>query len=78
MFVLGGSVIKHVKSYSLSKSLDNCEVYVKDFPSARVRCMKDYVRPTIRENPNHIILHVGTNDLTTNIPPELFHGGINY
>ena len=70
MFVLGDSIIKHVKSYSLSKSLDNCKVYVKDFPGARVRCMQDYVRPTIRENPNHIILHVGTNDLTTNIPPE--------
>ena len=24
----------------------------------------------ISENPDHIILHVGTNDLTTNIPPE--------
>ena len=78
MFVLGDSIIKHVKSYSLSKSLDNCKVYVKDFPGARVRCMQDYVRPTIRENPNHIFLHVGKNDLTTNIPPELFHGGINY
>ena len=32
--------------------------------------MQDYVRPTIRENPNHIILRVGTNDLATNIPPE--------
>ena len=54
----------------MSKSLDNCKVNVKDFPGARVRCMQDYVRPTIRENPDHIILHVGTNDLTTNIPPE--------
>ena len=70
VFILGDSIIKHVKSYSLSKSLDNCKVYVKDFPGARVRCMKDYVRPTIRENPDHIILHVGTNDLTTNIPIE--------
>ena len=70
MFVLGDSIIKHVKNYSLSKSLGNCKVYVKDFPGARVRCMQDYVRPTIRENPNHIILHVGTNDLTTNIPTE--------
>ena len=78
MFVLGDSIIKHVKNYSLSKSLGNCKVYVKDFPGARVRCMQDYVRPTIRENPNHIILHAGTNDLTTNIPPEPFYGGINY
>ena len=70
VLILGDIIIKHVKSYNLSKSLDNCKVYVKDFPSAKVRCMQDYVRPTSRENPNHIILHVGTNDLTTNIPPE--------
>ena len=57
------------KSCSLSKSLDNWKVYAKDFPGARVRYMKDYVRPTIRENTYHIIFHVGTNDLT-NIPPE--------
>ena len=75
VFVLGVSMIKHVKSYSLLKSLDNCNVYVKDFPSAKVRCMQDYVRPTIREKLDHIILQVGTNDLATNIPKI---GGINY
>ena len=39
VFLLGDSIIRHVKSYCLSKSLDNCKVYVKDFPVARVRCM---------------------------------------
>ena len=70
MFILGDSITKHVKSYSLSKSLDNCKVYVKDFAGARVIYMQDSVRPTIRENPNSIILHVDTNDLTTDIPTE--------
>ena len=64
-------LIKDVKSYSLLKPIDDCKVYVKDFASARVRSMQDYVRPTITENPHHIILHVGTNDLTTNIPPGI-------
>ena len=31
VFILGDSIIKHVISYSLSKSLDNCKVYLKDF-----------------------------------------------
>ena len=70
VFILGDSIIKHVKSYSFSKSLNNWKVYIKDFPGGRVRCMQDYLRPTIRENPGHIILHVCTNDLTTNISPE--------
>ena len=60
----------------VSKSVDNCKVYVKVFPGARVRCMQVYVRPTIRENPDHIILHVCTNDPATNIPPEKVAGSI--
>ena len=33
--------------------------------------MKDYMKPLSRENPDHFILHVGTNDLNTEIFPEL-------
>ena len=32
--------------------------------------MLDYVRPTLRENPDHIIIHIGTNDLASNTPAE--------
>ena len=32
--------------------------------------MQDYVKPTLRENPNQIIVHVGTNDLASNKRPE--------
>ena len=32
--------------------------------------MEDYVKPTLREIPNHIILHVGTNDVPTKKAPE--------
>ena len=28
-------------------------------------CMEDYVKPTMREMPTHIILHVGMNDVPT-------------
>ena len=67
--ILGDSIIKYVKGYTISSSLDNCKVYVKDFPGARVRCMQDYVRPTLRKNPDHVI-HIGTNDLASNTPAE--------
>ena len=62
--------MKHIKGYIISTSLDNCKVYVKDFPGARVRCMQDYVRPTLRENPDHVIIHIGTNDLASNTPAK--------
>ena len=32
--------------------------------------MQDYVKPTLRENPDQIIVHVGTNDLASNKRPE--------
>ena len=32
--------------------------------------MQDYVRPTLREICDHIIIYVGTNDLASNTPAE--------
>ena len=70
VLILGDSILKYFKSYSLSRSLDNRKVYAKDFPGTRVRCIQDYVRPTIRENLYHIIFNVGTNNLAANILTE--------
>ena len=70
VYILGDSIIKHVKGYTISSSLDNCKVSVKDFPGARVPCMQDYVRAALKENPDHIIIHVGTNDLASNTSVE--------
>ena len=70
VYILGDSIIKHIKGYTISSSLDNCKVYVKDFAGARIRCVQDYVRPTLREICDHIIIYVGTNDLASNTPAE--------
>ena len=50
---------------SLNKKMQNKKlIKVRLFSVAKVTCMYDHVKPTIREfNPNHIILHVGTNEL---------------
>ena len=32
-------------------------------------CMEDYIKPTLREMPTHI-LHIGTNDIPTKKAPE--------
>ena len=47
------------------KKLQNKKlIKVRSFSATKVSCMYDHVNPTIREfNPNHIILHVGTNKL---------------
>ena len=41
-------------------------IYVRSFSGAKVRSIKDYVNPCVRDKtPDHIIMHVGTNDLNS-------------
>ena len=56
-------MVKHIEGWKLSKNVDRKhKTYVRSFPWAKVKCMKDYVKPCIRENnPDHVIIHVGTN-----------------
>ena len=68
--ILGDSIIKHVRWYDLSHSLENSKMPVKNFSSARVTCMQDYVKSSLSENPHHLIIHVGTNDISTNDPSK--------
>ena len=48
----GDSILKHVQGYEISKSFENCKTYVKSFSGAKIRDMQDYVKPTLRENPD--------------------------
>ena len=65
MFILGDSIVKNVNGYLLTKKLRNKKlIKVRSFNGAKVSCMYDHVKPTIREfNPNHITLHIGANEL---------------
>ena len=67
VFILGDSIVKHIQGWEITKTLDNKQkVYVRQFSGSKVSCMKDYVKPSIRENnPGHIF-HIGTNS----VPPE--------
>ena len=43
---------------------------MRNFPGAITECMADYMKTSIRAKPNHFILHVSTNDLNSNRPPD--------
>ena len=45
---------------------------VRSFPGATTQCMDDYVKPSIRAQPDHFIGHVGTNDLISDSTPTEF------
>ena len=67
IYILGDSVVKDVERWKFKNSLGNYHiVYVRGFPGAKVKCMKYYVKPCIRENnPENVILHVGTKELNS-------------
>ena len=60
-------MVKNIIGWSISENLKKKHnAYVQSFSGSKVRCIKDYAKPCIRvNNPDHIILHVGTNDLNS-------------
>ena len=65
IFILGDSMVKH--AWEIPNQLEKKhKVYVRSFSSAKVKCMKGYIKPCIREEqPDHVILHVGTNNISS-------------
>ena len=79
IYIIGDSMVKHIKGWDLSAKLDHRHnIYVQNFHGAKVRSMKDYTKPCTREeSPDHIILHVWTNNLISdNSPREVTVCGI--
>ena len=77
--ILGDSIIKGINGYKMTKSLDynqNKRVILKSFPGATTEDMYEYVKPTMKKKPDNIILHVGTNDLSRNVAPEVIANDI--
>jgi hypothetical protein len=60
--IVGDSMIKYVNPSKLRKSIKQ-NVHVKTFPGAKVSDMHHYVKPTLEQAPEYLVLHVGTNDL---------------
>ena len=60
-------MVKYLNGWEMSKEIKNCKVYVRSFHGAKVQCMEDYKKPSIRDEPDHFIVHVGTNDLNSEV-----------
>ena len=67
VYILGDGMAKKLNGYLLTKKIRHENlVKVRLFSGAKTSYMTDYVKPALREiNPDHIILHVGINDLKT-------------
>ena len=64
-------MIQDIQDWEITKKLENKhKVYIRQFAGSKIICMNVYVKPCIREkNPDHIIFHVGTNDIPTSKDP---------
>ena len=59
----GDSIIKDIKGLEISDREN--KFFVRHFPGAKTDDMKSYVVPAIKQNPEAIVIHCGTNDLKT-------------
>ena len=68
VLILADNITKHLKGFEISSHIENCKVYGKGFRSAKTRWIKDYAT---RENPDHVVIYVDTNDLPTKKQPDV-------
>ena len=59
--VVGDSIVKKVKGWELSTKDDL--FVVRSFPGAKTDDMESYIKPTLKNKPEIIIIHCETNDL---------------
>ena len=71
-------MVKKVNGFELSKSVKyKYSVRVRFHPSAKTSCINDHVKPVIR-NQDHMILHTGTNDLSSDkTPVQIWNNIVN-
>ena len=60
--VLGDSIVKRIQGRKLGRKVKQ-NVIVKSFPGAKLDCMSHLAIPTVKSNPDRIIIHCGTNNL---------------
>ncbi|XP_067030123.1 uncharacterized protein [Acropora muricata] len=60
VFIVGDSILKNLQGRKISRS---AKVKVSSFPGCTAIDMRDHIKPTLRKNPDAIVIHVGTNSL---------------
>ena len=63
--ILGDSMLRHLRGNNMAKKLRKQKVYVKSYGGAKVGDMNHHAIPNLEYNPNHVIVHVGTNEIRT-------------
>ena len=68
VILTGDSIVRNIHGWMMSR---NKSVKVNSFPGATTEDMVSYLNPLINRKLDHILLHVGTNNLATDSPQEI-------
>ena len=70
VFIVGDSIIKNINGHDVSGKTEHCRVYIRPSLGAKVRCMEDHIKLVIRDNPDDVVFHIGTNDVPSDKSAE--------
>lgn len=73
VLILGDSMLKRIRLSKVRQSSTNKSIFIRSFPGATTTDMFDYCKPSIRNRPDHLILHIGTNDLRSKEADSVIH-----
>ena len=68
MIIVGDSILKNIDQHRLSKTK---KIKVRSFPGAVVEDFSHFIKPLLKNNPTHVILHCGTNNLRSDTPEQI-------
>ena len=67
VFIIGDSMIKDLAERGISKDHN---VKARSQPGCTTEDIEDHIKPILRKNPDAIIIHSGTNDVTNDKPTK--------
>ena len=72
-------MVKHLSDWEMSKKANNLgfKIYIKYFVGEKTTFIKDYMQPSLRNTPDHLILHVNTNELHSDETAEYYNRHCN-
>ena len=69
--IVGDSIVKFLDGKQMHRSLQRSQnVLVKSFPGATTSHMKNHIVPCMERKPDHVVLHVGCNDVRSKDDPS--------
>ena len=76
--IVGDSMVKYLNAKRLKRSMPtgNQNIHVETYRGSTTEAMTHHIKPCLTKQPDQIVLHVGTNDVTDKQPKEIVGGVI--